>query len=193
MLWTIWQIGRISCEVFQGILGSTISAQILSLHVFLVRGFALLSHLFCKKLRFSYIYIFYLRLGYGFGLQRIWDVVIMRLQSVTRGTRGYLFFANPYHIKPGNWKTHMQISHVGQLYFNSSSYSRVHIRALFIYPAKSNFFVRLQIFLHAGCNFLQCVPQNKYSHFLPHLNFEIFLGFSSQLCSHEEGALVSKL
>jgi hypothetical protein len=28
------------------------------------------------------------------------------------------------------------------------------IRALFIYPAKSDFFVRLQIFLHAGCNFL---------------------------------------
>ena len=25
--------------------------------------------------------------------------------------------------------------------------------ALFIYPAKSNFFVRLQIFLYAGCNF----------------------------------------
>ena len=28
------------------------------------------------------------------------------------------------------------------------------IRALFIYPAKSDFFVRLQIFLHAGCNIL---------------------------------------
>ena len=26
--------------------------------------------------------------------------------------------------------------------------------ALFIYPVKSNFFVRLQIFLYAGCNFL---------------------------------------
>ena len=27
-------------------------------------------------------------------------------------------------------------------------------RAHFIYPAKSYFFVRLQIFLHGGCNFL---------------------------------------
>ena len=35
-------------------------------------------------------------------------------------------------------------------------------RALFIYPAKSNFFVRLQIFLHAGCNFLP--PEELTTH-----------------------------
>ena len=37
-------------------------------------------------------------------------------------------------------------------------------KALFIYPAKSNFFVRLQIFRYAGCNFLppeELTPMQK--------------------------------
>ena len=40
--------------------------------------------------------------------------------------------------------------------FCNKLYSKVRRRtwALFIYPTKSYFFIRLQIFLHAGCNFL---------------------------------------
>ena len=46
-----------------------LSAQILSLCIPVVCDFALLSHFFCKKLGFyTFNRIFYLGLGYGFGL-----------------------------------------------------------------------------------------------------------------------------
>ena len=47
--------------------------------------------------------------------------------------------------------------------------------------------------LKKDARFRQCVPQNQYNRFLPHLDIEIFWGFPlSYICSLVEGSLVLK-
>ena len=88
-----YQISQISCEVFQGIY----IGQYCLLKSSLVCDFALLSHFFCKKIRFSQIlqdFLFGYGFGFGFGLQIIWYLIIMCPQSmpatvVQGGIRNY--------------------------------------------------------------------------------------------------------
>ena len=72
--WPIGKIGRISCEVFQGIFGSYYLLKFCHC-VSLVRDFALLSYFFCKKLRFLDILQDFL-----FGI-RIWSWAVENLGS----------------------------------------------------------------------------------------------------------------
>ena len=81
IFWLIGQTGRISCEVFQDILGSTYLLKFCHC-VSLVCIFSLLKHYLCKKLRFSYILQDFL---FGIGIGTVENFRSSQHASVVRG------------------------------------------------------------------------------------------------------------